>query len=685
MFKKITSKFKKKEIEPVVSETLEETEVDLDKIKELDKEANFRKFTGKTAILITIIAVSMSLFQLYTSGNGLLGARFQRTIHLAFALCLIFLLYPATKKSPKNKITILDAIFAIAGITVNMYIVVNFQALALRAGLPTTMDIVMSIIAIIVILEAARRVIGIDLPILGVIFLVYSYFGPYLPGILAHRGYSVKTISTYMFLTLEGIYSTPLAVAATYVFLFVLFGVLAEKTGLGQLFIDIALAIAGKSTGGPAKVSVISSGLMGSINGSSIANTVTTGAFTIPLMKKTGYRAQFAGAVEAAASTGGQIMPPVMGAAAFIMSEFLGISYVKILTAAIIPALLYYLAVGFMVHYEAAKFDLKGVEKVPHLFKILKERGYLLIPLGVIIFQLVGGYTPLSAGFWGAISAIVIAFVADFIKKEKTFTFRDLVDALEQGAKSSLSVTASCAAVGFIVGTCTLTGLGLSFAGMTVNLAQSIVNLFASIGLTFLVTDGVLLFFTLFFTMIACTILGSGIPTTATYIILAMIAAPALTRLGVSPLAAHMFVLYFGVVADLTPPVALAAYAAAGIAKSNPFWTGFTAVKLAIAGFIVPYVFVYSPTLLLQEVSVVEGGLAIATSIIGIWALAVAAEGFMKTKVYTIERLALFIAAIALLMPSPTSDAIGVVIFGVIFVLQKTRVKNTTTRMNEAV
>lgn len=655
----------------------------LDKIKEMDKESNYRKFAGKTALLITIIGVAMSLFQLYTAGFGLLGARFQRTIHLAFALALIFLLYPASKKSPRNRFALIDVVFAIVGVAVNLYIVYNFQALAARAGLPNTMDIIVSLLAILVVLEAARRVIGIDLPILGGIFLLYAYFGPYLPGIFAHRGYSVQRIATYMFLTLEGIYSTPLSVAATYVFLFVLFGVLADKTGLGQLFIDISLAIAGKSTGGPAKVAVISSGLMGSINGSSIANTVTTGAFTIPLMKKTGYRAQFAGAVEAAASTGGQIMPPVMGAAAFIMSEFLGISYVKILTAAIIPAILYYLAVGTMVHYEAAKYNLKGMEKVPHLLTLLKEKGYLLLPLAVIIYQLVNGYTPLSAGFYGSISAVLVSFIAQFIKKENYFTFKDLIYALEEGAKASLGVTAACAAVGFIVGTCTLTGLGLSFAGLTVNLAQGVVDFFVSIGLVFMGTQGVLLFFTLVFTMIACTILGSGIPTTATYIILAMIASPALTKLGVSPLAAHMFVLYFGVVADLTPPVALAAYAGAGIADSNPFWTGFTAVKLAIAAFIVPFVFVYSPTLLLQDVSFVEGGLAIITAIIGIWALAVAVEGFMKTKVLWFERVMLFVAAIALLLPSVFGDLLGVALTAMVYFTQNSRVKNLEDSVQE--
>lgn len=667
---------KEHKVKEVVS--TDQFEVDMEEIKSLDTESNYRDIKGKLGMMITIIAISMSLFQLYTSGFGLLNARFQRTVHLAFAMGLIFLLFPASKKSRRDRFTVPDVILAALGVAVNMYIVLNLEQLAYRAGKYNTMDVIMAILAVLLVLEAGRRVIGNDLPILGIIFLVYAHFGPYLPGVLAHRGYNIKTISTYMYLTLEGIYSTPLAVAATYVFLFVLFGVLAEVTGLGQLFIDIAVAIAGRSKGGPAKVAVIASGLMGSINGSSIANTVTTGAFTIPLMKKSGYEAQFAGAVEAAASTGGQIMPPVMGAAAFIMSEFLGISYLKILTAAIIPAILYYLAVGTMVHLQASKNKLKGLERVPVLFEILKTRGYLLTPMAVIIWRLIGGYTPLSAGFWGVVSALIIhLFHVLFIdrrghslKDGLKHYGKDFVFAFETGAKSALGVTASCAAVGFIVGTSTLTGLGLTFAGMTIKLASGITGFFASIGLTFLATDGVLLFFTLFFTMIACTILGSGIPTTATYIILAMIASPALTKLGVPALAAHMFVLYFGVVADLTPPVALAAYAGAGIAGSNPFKTGFTAVRLAIAGFVVPFVFVYNPVLLLQDVTVINGIYVVLSAVIGIVALGAGMIGYWKTDTSVIGRILLFIASILLLVAGWQTDIIGLAIMAVIWFYQ---------------
>ena len=653
-------------------------EVDMEEIKSLDSESNYRDIKGKLGWFITLIAISMSIFQLYTSGFGLLNARFQRTVHLAFAMGLIFLLFPATKNSRRDRFTLPDVILAILGVGVNLYIILNLEQLAYRAGKYNDMDVIVAVLAVLLVLEAGRRVIGIDLPILGIIFLLYAHFGPYLPGVLAHRGYNIRTISTYMYLTLEGIYSTPLAVAATYVFLFVLFGVLAEVTGLGQLFIDIAVAIAGRSKGGPAKVAVIASGLMGSINGSSIANTVTTGAFTIPLMKKSGYKAQFAGAVEAASSTGGQIMPPVMGAAAFIMSEFLGIPYLRILTAAIIPAILYYLAVGTMVHLEASKNKLSGLERVPVLLEILRTRGYLLLPMGIIIWRLIGGYTPLSAGFWGVISALIIhLFHLVFIdRKSDTLVGNlkhygnDFVFAFETGAKSALGVTASCAAVGFIVGTSTLTGLGLTFAGMTINLAESITGAFGAIGLDFLATDGVLLFFTLFFTMIACTILGSGIPTTATYIILAMIASPALTKLGVPALAAHMFVLYFGVVADLTPPVALAAYAGAGIAGSNPFRTGFTAVKLAIAGFVVPFIFVYNPVLLLQDVSIINGIYVVATAVLGIIALGAGMIGYLRADATFVERALMFLASILLLIAGWQTDIIGFLIIAVIWFYQ---------------
>ncbi len=665
----------------------EEFEMDMEEIKALDSESNYRKIKGKLGWFITIVAISMSLFQLYTSGFGLLNARSQRTVHLAFAMALIFLLFPATKKSRRDRFTLPDILLALMGVGVNLYIILNLEQLAYRAGKYNNLDVIVAVLAVILVLEAGRRVIGNDLPILGMLFLVYAYFGPYLPGILAHRGYNIKTISTYMYLTTEGIYSTPLAVAATYVFLFVLFGVLAEVTGLGELFIDIAVAIAGKSKGGPAKVAVISSGLMGSINGSSIANTVTTGAFTIPLMKKSGYEPQFAGAVEAAASTGGQIMPPVMGAAAFIMSEFLGISYLKILTAAIIPAILYYIAVGTMVHLEAAKNELKGLERVPVLIDILKKRGYLLLPMAVIIWRLIGGYTPLSAGFLGVVSALAIHFVHLLLidRKENSVLQRlkkfgnDFIFAFETGAKSALGVTASCAAVGFIVGTSTLTGLGLTFAGMTIKMAQGIVDAFATIGMTFMATDGVLLFFTLFFTMIACTILGSGIPTTATYIILAMIASPALTKLGVPALAAHMFVLYFGVVADLTPPVALAAYAGAGIAGSNPFKTGFTAVKLAIAGFVVPFIFVYNPVLLLQDVTLFNGIYVVGTAVIGIVALGAGMIGYLKCKTILLERILLFLSAVLLLIAGWETDIVGVAIIAIIWFYQSKKVSNPKT------
>jgi TRAP transporter 4TM/12TM fusion protein len=389
---------------------------------------------------------------------------------------------------------------------------------------------------------------------------------------------------------------------------------------------------------------------MGSISGSSVANTVTTGSFTIPLMKRVGYNSRFAAAVEAAASTGGQIMPPIMGAAAFIMAEFIGVPYVTIAKAAILPAILYYITVGLMVHFEAKKQGLQGIsdDLIPRFLTVLKTRGHMIVPLIIIFYYLFRGYTPLRAAFLG----IIVSFALSFLKEDTRMSLQDLLDTLREGAISALGVAAACAAVGFIVGVTTLTGLGLKFTSLTVALSQG--NLFLA----------------LFFTMVACTILGTGLPTTATYIVLATMAAPALTELGVPILAAHLFVLYFGVVADLTPPAALAAYAGAGISGSNPLKTGLTAVKLAIAGFVVPFVFAYSPSLLLIDTNAVQVILITGSSILGVFALAAAVLGYLNRKTTIIERLILLGSAYGLLIPGWQSDIYGVLLLAVVIYLQ---------------
>jgi len=620
-------------------------------LKKYDPSTDYRQYTGLAAILVSTIAITLSLFHLYTAGFGVLLALKQRAVHLGFIFTLIFLLYPALKKKKKNKLILaFDLVLALGSIAISSYIIINYEALVHRAGMYNQLDQFMAILAIIIVLEGTRRALGPELPVISIIFLLYAHYGQQMPGMLAHRGYSWSRIASHMYFTTEGIFGIPLGVSATYIFLFLLLGAFAKRTGLGDLFIDLAMSLTGRTTGGPAKAAVVSSGLMGSISGSSVANTVTTGSFTIPLMKRVGYDAKFAAAVEASASTGGQIMPPIMGAAAFIMAEFIGVPYVTIAKAAILPAILYYITVGLMVHFEAKKAGLSGMseELIPKFLTVLKTRGHMIAPLIIIFYYLFRGYTPLRAAFLG----IIVSFALSFLKEDTRMSLQDLMDTLREGAISALGVAAACAAVGFIVGVTTLTGLGLKFTSLTVALAQG--NLFLA----------------LFFTMVACTILGTGLPTTATYIVLATMAAPALTQLGVPILAAHLFVLYFGVVADLTPPAALAAYAGAGIAGSNPLRTGITAVKLAIAGFVVPFVFAYSPSLLLIDTTISQVILITGSSILGVFSLAAAVLGYLNRQTTIFERFILLGSSIALLFPGWQSDILGVALLAAVLYLQ---------------
>ncbi|MDD3631424.1 MAG: TRAP transporter permease [Atribacterota bacterium] len=631
--------------------TDEMEKIDVQKLLEqYDSESNVRKPVGFIGLIISIIAISMSAFQFYTGGFGLWLALKQRALHLAFALALIFLLYPSTKKgidSEKDKIPFFDIILAIVGAATSLYLIIYYKELVFRAGLPSTIDLIMGGITILLVLEATRRAIGPELPIVVIVFLLYAYFGPYMPGYFAHRGYSLERIIEHLYMQTEGIYGIPLGVSSSFVFLFILFGAVLNKTGMGKFFIDLSMALAGHTTGGPAKVAVIASGFMGSVSGSSVANVVTTGSFTIPLMKSIGYKKDFAGAVEAAASTGGQIMPPVMGAAAFVMSEFLEIPYIKIAAAAVIPAIIYYVAVMIMVHLEACKYGLKGLprERLPKTKQVLKEKGHLILPLLGLVYLLVRGYTALFAAFW----AIVMSLAASMVKKETRLDLKNFLGAFEDGAKGALGVASACACAGMVVGVTTLTGFGLKIASGIVALG------------------GGKVLPTLFFTMIASIILGMGLPTTAKYIILAIMAAPALIQLGVLPLAAHMFILYFGVIADLTPPVAVAAYAGAGIAGGNTMRTGFNAVKLAVAGFIIPFVFAINPALMGLGGSPLLTIQLTVTSLTGVLALGAATSGFLLVKTEFYERIILFAIAILLISPDLLTDILGVA--GVLFIL----------------
>lgn len=650
-----------KEKKPAIASQLESVNVE-EVLEKFDTESNYRKLAGKIGLLITCIAIAMSLFHFYTAGFGQLVAMKQRAIHVTFVFVLAFLLWPATKKLSKNKLPWYDVVLALVGLGIGLYVFGNYESLIYRAGLPTRVDLFVGIIAILLVLEVTRRTVGPELPIVAVIFLAYAYLGPYFPAPLDHRGYSLFRIVEHTFLTTEGIFGTPIMVSSTFVFLFILYGAFLDKTGVGQFFIDLAFAATGHMRGGPAKTAVLASGLMGSISGSSVANTVTTGAFTIPAMKRVGYRPEFAGAVEAAASTGGQIMPPVMGAAAFIMAEMTGIPYFQIVKAAVIPAILYYLAVGTMVHFEAVKTGLVGLpkEQLPKAKDTMKRGWHLLIPLVALIYFLtVIKWTPFKAAYW----SIWLAIGAAMLKKETRIGIKEILGALESGARSAIGVAAACACAGIVVGVVTLTGLGLKFASLIIAVAAG--NLL----------------FTLFLTMIASLILGMGLPTTAKYIVLATMAAPAIVALGVPVIGAHLFILYFGVVADITPPVALAAYAGAGIAGGNSMKTGFIAFKLALAGFLIPYIFCLSPALILVDVTWYQAIPTFITALIGIIALAGGVQGFFVTKTLHYERFLLFVSALALIVPGLVTDSIGLGALALVWVLQKARQKKANETM----
>ena len=650
-----------KDTMPEGTTTSQDGSIDFDELmRKYDTEARFRTPPGWQSKLIVFLAVAMSCFHFYTAGFGLLPAQKQGAVHLLFTLVLVFLLYPIRSGMKKDtKVPIYDFIFAFIAAVPLIYLVSQIDIIAMeRSGLPTQMDLAMGFILIIALLEATRRISNPVLPCLAVAALLYCYFGRSMPEMLQHRGFNIPRIVNHMYLGTEGIFGTPLEVSSTFVFMFILFGSVLEKTGMGKFIIDLSLGLAGWSTGGPAKVAVVASGLMGTISGSSVANVCTTGMFTIPLMKSVGYKPYFAGAVEAVASTGGQIMPPVMGAGAFIMAQFLGVSYIEVAIAAIVPALLYYFAVIVQVHFEANRLGLKGLsrDQLPQLGPLIKAKGFLLIPLVAIIYLLIAGYTPLMAAFWG----IIVSFVLSWINKETRLTPTRLKEAFEAGARGALSVACACACVGMVVGTGTLTGLALRIAGAIVTLA------------------GGKLILTLFFTMCASILLGTGLPTTANFIVTSTMAAPALLQLGVPPIAAYMFVFYFGIAADLTPPVALAAYAGAGIAGDDPMKTGVTAFKLALAGFLVPYIYVYNPILLFVDATPLPMIQAVITALIGVFLLAMSTIGYYKAPLMWPLRIVALVGAVALLDPGTMTDAIGLVVLVGIHLIQSIIAKKQT-------
>jgi TRAP transporter 4TM/12TM fusion protein len=655
--------------------------------RKYDPEMAFRATGKQLGFVIVAFLVAMSVYHFYASGFGLIRELLHRGIHLSFVLGLVFLLFGWRKEDgaiPRAGITriqgvpILDLVFSVLAVGAALYLpLLPPEIVSERVGNPSQSDVLMGTALLLLTLEATRRSVGPTLPIIALCFVAFAFFGPYMPGALKHGGSSWLGIINHLYMTNQGIYGVAIGVMAQYVFLFILFGVLATRIGLGQLFIDMAMVIAGRYSGGPAKVAIFSSAFMGTISGSSIANTVTTGALTIPAMKRVGYPPHFAAATEATASTGGQITPPILGAAAFIMVEYLEIPLRDVLAAALFPALLHYFGIFVMVHLEAKKLGLRGLraEELPKMGLVLKDHWLSIIPLIILVYLILSGKTPDYAAVYGIIACVVVGF----LNPTRRLTIPDLWGALSAGAKSTLAVGAAAATVGVVVGVVTLTGVGFRLGYVVVQTATDIGETVGSIWpLSYFTISQWALFFSLILIAVACIIMGAGIPTTATYIILVAVAAPALAQLQVEPLVAHFFVFYYGVLADITPPVALAAYAAAGIAGSNPFQTGNTAFRLGIAKALVPFVFVYSPALLL----VADGftwwafTYTLIGAMLGIFSLGVAFSGYLIAPLKNWQRWWIGLSSFLFIAPGVTTMAIGAALVAPILLWQIPQKRN---------
>ena len=674
---------------PLVENLLPTTNEDEMKalMKDLDREQAYREHKCWRQSITVIVSIAFCIFQLYATLSGRIPAQLVRASHLAFVQFLAFLLFPALKRLPKNTLPLYDVVLAFIGAGCWLYYIINFRAIVSRAGAYTPIDIAVGIVGIIVLFESCRRIVGLPIMIIAGCFILYAFIGKYLPGFLNHRGYKLTRVVSHLYYTTEGIMGTPIGACSTFIFLFILFGAFLEKTGIGQFFIDTCNSIAGGASGGPAKVAVLSSALLGTVSGSSVSNTVGSGSFTIPMMKKLGYRGEFAGAVEAAASTGGQLMPPIMGAAAFLMAESVGVPYITVVKAAIVPALLYFAGIFITVHLEAHKLGLKGLpkEEIPRFLPLFLSRGYMILPLVVIIYFLCSGKTATYSALMGIVSIIMIAVVVSFIDiakgKKPRFNFNDLVDVLCAAARGIISVAIACGMAGIIIGVVTLTGLGLKLGAGLVALAHG------------------KLFVTLILTMISSIILGMGAPTTANYLITSTITATAIVRCVYGAgtptpeqlLPAHMFAFYFGIIADVTPPVALAAIAGAAIAKAKPMRTAVNATKLAIGAFIVPYMFIYNPAMLMIGANALSILGITLTALLGMFGIAVGLEGYafahtgflnnfavsskVKTSFSVIERLLFIGAGLCCIDPHPATDIFGVGVIMLLIVAQIIRKK----------
>ncbi len=669
--------------------------------KERDADTLHRSLHGVDARVVAGIAFTFSLFQVYTAAFNPLSSIVVRSIHVGFLMLLAFALYPGWRGAARARVPVIDWLFGLSAFILGLYHWVYETDLIVRAGEPNTSDLVVGTLLVLLVFDASRRVMGPALPVMCALFLAYGLFGQYLPAGLATRGYGYDQIVSQLMLGTEGILGIATLVSSTYIYLFILFGAFLEQAGMSQLFNDIALGLVGRTRGGPGKVAVISSALMGTINGSGVANVLTTGPFTIPLMKRFGFRAEFAGAVEATASMGGQIMPPVMGAVAFIMAETLDVPYLEVVKAAIVPAILYFLTVLWMVHLEAGRRNLAGLAaaECPDWRQALFKRGYLLLPLVALVYLIMTGFTPMfaaiaglsltaimilggSAGlaikrtllrviFWVALGLGASAFfkfgivpvlaliglliVINILRKGGRATLHIMYLGMVEGARSALGVGIACAIVGVIVGVLTLTGLASSIASIVVDMARES------------------LFLSLFVTMIICLILGMGIPTIPNYIITSSIAGPALLELGVPLIVSHMFVFYFGIMADLTPPVALAAFAASSIAKTSAMRIGFHCMRIAVAGFVVPFMAVYAPALMLQSTDILAIAYIIFKAVVSIGLWGAASIGHFHDRLSWPERLLAAAAAFSLVAALPVTDEIGFALCAVFLAWQVLR------------
>lgn len=620
-----------------------------------------RTIPGAWQQSIYVVAILMSVFHIWVNTFGVMPGIYRNAVHMGFVLILIFFLYPFSKRRPKKFIT-LDIILAVLSAIVALYILLFEEELHLeRASVPITRDYVFAVIALILLLYGTFRSVGWFIPTLSLTFVLYALFlGNFIPGTFHYRGVALTRLLYRMYLTDEGIFGLVCTVSSTYVVLFILFGAFLLKSGAGDFIINLAQAVAGHRVGGPAKIAVVASGFMGSVSGSAVANTVATGSFTIPLMKKVGYRPHFAGAVEAAASTGGQLMPPIMGAGAFIMAQWTGISYIKIIAVATIPAIMYFASVAFFVHIEALKYGILPVPKetLPRARHVLKEGIQFTIPVIILVVLLMRGFTPTYAACIGIGSIVGVSW----FKRETRMGIRDILDALYIGARNTISTAAILICTGIIIGVVAITGVAITFSGVIMELS------------------GGILFWAIILVMLASLVLGMGLPVTASYIMLAVLAGPALTQMGVSLLAAHMIIFWYSQDANVTPPVCLAAFSAAGVAGSKPMRTGFSSWKLAKGLYIIPFLFAYTP--LLFEGPLIQVLITAITALIGLFGFTVFWEGYLLRNLNIGERSIVLLATVLLFWPDHLYKIVGFIIMLVLYFVQRVHVKKRASSVH---